>query len=62
MPPLLGQKELFDRLTEDRRVTVDSDTITLTLPARTAAILTAEPPAVAADQGKRQARSDLRPR
>jgi glycosidase len=58
---LLGQKELFDRLTEGRRVTVESDTITLTLPARSAAILTAEPPAVAADQGKRQARSDLRP-
>ena len=59
--PLLGQKELFDRLTDGRRVPINSDTISLTLPARSAAILTAEPPAVAAENGKRQARSDLRP-
>ncbi|MEK7781595.1 MAG: alpha-amylase family glycosyl hydrolase [Verrucomicrobiota bacterium] len=58
--PLLGQKELFDRLAPGHSVAVTSDTITLTLPARSAAILTADPPTVAAEHGKRQARSDLR--
>lgn len=58
--PLLGQKELFDLLAQNRAVAVTADAITLTLPARSAAILTAAPPGLAAEQGKRQARSELR--
>lgn len=60
--PLLGQKELFDRLTGCQAVPVTAGTITLTLPARSAAILTTEPSVIAAGRGKTQARSDVRPR
>lgn len=59
---LRGQKELFDRLAEGRLIAVNSDTLTLTLPARAAMILTPEPPVVASDKSKRQARSDVRVR
>jgi len=61
LPPTLhGTKELFDRLTEGQLVAITGDTLTLTLPARSAVILTPDPPVVAADSTKRQARSDLR--
>lgn len=60
VPQLAGQKELFDRLAQDRLVPVTSATITFTLPARSAVILTPEPTTITAKRDKSQARSDLR--
>ena len=57
---LAGQKEFFNRLDSIQVVSVDSGTITLTLAARSAAILTPQPPMVTSGKGKNQARSDLR--
>ena len=62
--PLIGslaaQKELFNRLDPIHIVTVESGSVTLTLAARSAAILTPQPPMVTSGKGKNQARSDLR--
>ena len=62
--PLIGslaaQKELFNRLDPIHVATVESGSVTLTLAARSAAILTPQPPMVTSGKGKNQARSDLR--
>ena len=57
---LAGQKKFFNRLDSIQVVSVDSGTVTLTLAARSAAILTPQPPMVTSGKGKNQARSDLR--
>ena len=60
--PLLEKQRLFNRLADNSSIPVIDGSITLTLPARTAAILTPESSAIAAERKKSQARSDIRPR
>ena len=52
---LAGQAAWFDRLAENLAVSAADGVLTLPLPARSAAILTARPPAVAADRETAQA-------
>ncbi len=59
--PLLEKQQLFNRLAENSAIPVVDGSITLTLPARSAAILTPESSAIAAERKKSQARSDVRP-
>jgi glycosidase len=58
---LAARGELFDRLADNQPVVVENNQIKLTLPARTAAVLTTDAPAIAGGQNKSQARSDVRP-
>ena len=60
--PLLEKQQLFNRLANNSPISVIDGSITLTLPARSAAILTAESSIIAAERKKSQARSDVRPR
>jgi glycosidase len=60
--PLLEKKQLFNRLADNASIPVNGGSIKLTLPACTAAILTAESSVIAVERKKSQARSDVRPR
>ena len=60
--PLLEKQNLFNRLADSQSVPVNHGLVTLTLPARTAAILTTESPVIAAEAKKSQAHSDVRTR
>ena len=59
--PLLEKQQLFNRLSDNSANAVIDGSITLTLPARSAAILTPEVSAIAAERKKSSARSDARP-
>ncbi len=60
--PLLEKQQLFNRLADNQPVLVNHGLVTLTLPARSAAILTPESSVIAAERKKSQSRSDVRPR
>ena len=60
--PLLEKQNLFNRLADSQSVPVNHGLVTLTLPARTAAILTTESPVIAAERKKSQAHSNVRTR
>ena len=60
--PLLEKQQLFNRLSDNSSIPVVDGSITLTLPARSAAILTPESSAIAVERKKSSARSDVRPR
>ncbi len=60
--PLLDKQQLFNRLANNSSIAVVDGSITLTLPARSAAILTPESSAIAVERKKSSARSDVRPR
>lgn len=58
--PLAEKPRLFNRLADNQPVPVNYAHVTLTIPARSAIILTPESSAVAAERKKTQARSSLR--
>lgn len=58
--PLLENQQLFNRLADNQSIRVDSGHVTLTLPARSAAILTPESSVISVQRKKPQARSDVR--
>ncbi len=60
--PLLEKQQLFNRLADNQPVPVNHGHVTLTLPARTAALLTPESSVISADRKKSQSRSDVRTR
>ncbi len=58
--PLLEKQQFFNRLADNQPVPVNYGHITLTLPARTSAILTPESSVTAVERKKSQSRSSLR--
>jgi len=58
--PLLEKQKLFNRLADNQTVPVNDGIVTLTLPARSAAILTPETSVISAEHKVSQARSSLR--
>lgn len=57
---LAAQPQWFNRLGNDQIVFVKDGVLEFQLPARSAAILTPQPPLITQEKGKTQARSDLR--